>query len=180
MQRTDPAWMKTFYEGTPADKLATASTLLTDLAGADGPVLALEIETLRRHVAALDDHMRAMDLGRLCTACAARPDGGCCSALMADNTDAIQILINLLVGVEVARQADDGGQCCFLGPRGCVFLVKPIFCLNYNCTHILAQSQPERLDTLYRLTGAVLSQQTRIEFLLLDWLRARTKERNKR
>jgi hypothetical protein len=174
MATQDTSIIQTFYSGEPGDKLAVARRLLVELA--DLPALPSfhdELEQLHNHCQTLDAHMQAMDLGRLCTQCAARPGGGCCSAYMADNTDAIQLLINLLLGATVTEQADSGENCCFLGPRGCCFPVKPIFCLNYNCTHILDQAKPEQLHTLYRRVAAVLSQQTRIESLLLEELRQR-------
>ena len=117
--------------------------------------------------------MRTMDLGQLCGRCAARPGGGCCSAYMADNTDSIQMLINLLLGVRIAQQQDSGENCCFLGAQGCLFLIKPIFCLNYNCSHILESAKPGSLENLYQRAAAVLSQQTKIEELLLEKLRNR-------
>lgn len=174
MATHDTLIIQTFYNGEPGEKLGVARQLfdeLTDLS--TSPVFMDQLEEMRRHSQALSAHMQAMDLGRLCSQCAARPDGGCCSAFMASNTDAIQMLINLFLGATVTEHPDSGENCCFLGPRGCCFPVKPIFCLNYNCTHILESAEPEQLHTLYRLAAAVLSQQTRIEFLLHEELRRR-------
>jgi hypothetical protein len=173
MATEDARFMETLYSGHPADKLAMARALMTKLAQrvSASPAFTEELTSLRRHSAALDDHMLTMALGRLCSQCADRPNGGCCSALMADNTDAVQILINLLLGVDIAPQPASNENCCFLGPQGCLFPIKPIFCLNYNCSHILADAEPEHLATLYQRAAAVLSQQTRIEFLLLEALR---------
>lgn len=161
------------YEGGPADKLAQAHALHATLAArlAAAPRFARELALLRAHLDALDAQMRAMELGRLCSRCAARPGGGCCGAIMADNTDAVQILINLLLGVPVTLQPDSGPNCCFLGALGCLFAAKPIFCLNYNCTHILQSASAEHLERLYRHAAAALGQQTGIERLLLDLLR---------
>jgi hypothetical protein len=177
MATQDAQFMQTFYSGSPAEKLAAARTLFAELAGrlTASKLLTEELERLRSHTQALDRHMEAMDLGQLCGGCAANPGGSCCSAYMAGNTDAIQILINLLLGVNVGQQQDSRENCCFLGPQGCLFLVKPIFCLNYNCTHILDSAEPKSLDMLYQRAAAVLSQQTRIEFLLLEELRKQAK-----
>lgn len=168
--------MRTCYEGGPTDKLATARVLHAELAGrlTARPPFADELDLLCRESEALARQMQAMELGRLCSRCATRPDGGCCSAFMAANTDALQILINLLLGASVAEQPDSGDNCCFLGPRGCLFLIKPIFCLNYNCTHILTGADPTDLAVLDRRAAAVLSRQTRIEDMLLEVLRDRT------
>lgn len=173
----DAQFMQTFYSGSPAEKLAMARTLFAELADrlAASGLLTEALDLLRSHTQALNRHMEAMHLGRLCGGCAARPGGGCCSAYMAGNTDAIQILINLLLGVGVAQQPDCGENCCFLGPQGCLFLVKPIFCLNYNCSHILDSAEPESLAMLYQRAAAVLRQQTAIESLLLAELRQQAK-----
>jgi len=178
MTNPDARFVQTFYSGDPAEKLAAARNLFAGLASRlmAAPAFVDALEQLRHSGQALNSHMQAMDLGRLCTRCAASPGGGCCSAFMADNTDALQILINLLLGVTVEQQPDNGESCCFLGPQGCLFPVKPIFCLNYNCTHILASAEPESLQTLYQRAAAVLSRQTGIEALLLEELRCREKK----
>jgi hypothetical protein len=175
MATQDAHFVQTYYSGTPAEKLAEARTLFAEYVERllASPLLRAELDQLRRHARALSEHMRIMDLGQFCGRCAARPGGGCCSASMADNTDSIQMLINLLLGVSTARQRDSGEYCCFLGAQGCLFLIKPIFCLNYNCSHILEGAKPGRLANLYQRAAAVLSQQTKIEELLLEKLRNR-------
>jgi hypothetical protein len=167
--------VQTYYSGTPAEKLTQARDLFAELADRLTTSLAFqeELDQLRWHSQALNEHMGIMDLGQLCGDCAARPGGGCCSAYMADNTDSLQMLINLLLGVKVAQQQESGENCRFLGTQGCLFLVKPIFCLNYNCTHILVSTEPVNLEVLYHRAAAVLSQQTKIEGLLLEALRHR-------
>ena len=169
----DAVLMRTLYEGDPIDRLMTSRALLARgrswwLAEAG---LTEAIEQLQRDALALDAHMAAMGLGRLCGQCAARPDGGCCSAYMAGNTDAIQMLINLLLGIEATPSDKNDEDCCFLGERGCLFVIKPIFCLNYLCSHITDAATTENLHTLHCLSAAVLSGQTGIESKVLDLLR---------
>ena len=166
-------FVSTYYSGTVADKLTRARELYEGQASRlnASPLFQGELARLRHHALALGNHMQSMDLGRLCSHCAARPDGGCCSAFMADNTDSMLFLINLLLGVTVEQRHRVDENCCFLGPHGCFFLVKPIFCLNYNCKHILENGAAEQLCELDRLAGAVLSQQTQVENLLLGALR---------
>lgn len=169
----DAVLMRTLYEGDPAERLAAARALLDQGRSwlRTWPGLAEEVEQLRRDAQALEGHMAAMGLGLLCGQCAARPDGGCCSAYMAGNTDAVQMLINLLLGIEVSTRDNPGEECCFLGERGCPFVIKPIFCLNYLCTHITDSATAGDLDGLHRLAAAVLGGQTRIECTVLDLLR---------
>ena len=166
---TRAAWLvQHFYSGTPADKLASARRLHAVFAARpEETALAAALAELRKHAEALAAHMRRLDFGALCTACASRPDGGCCSAYMADNVDAVLLLINLLLGGDVRPVGTDPAGCRFLGERGCVLLIKPIFCLNYNCRAILDTTPAAGLAELFRRAAAVLSGQTRVEELLL-------------
>ena len=166
---TRAAWLvQHFYSGTPADKLAAAHRLHAVFAARpEDAQLAAALDELREHAEALAAHMRSLDFGTLCTACASRPDGGCCSAYMADNVDAVLLLINLLLGGDVRPVGTDPAGCRFLGERGCVLLIKPIFCLNYNCRAILDTTPAAGLAELFRRAAAVLSGQTRVEELLL-------------
>lgn len=179
MANVDTHILSTIYSGEPTEKLTQARRLFAELTDrvTDSQSLAEELKQLSRQREKLDAQMASMAMGPQCSACAARPGGGCCSALMADNTDAIQILINLLLGVIVEQQPDSGDHCCFLGPQGCLFAVKPIFCLNYNCSHILDTAEGGQLDALYRRVAAVLRQQTRVESLLLEFLRERLEKK---
>ena len=174
MAKQDNHLLTLLYSGEPAEKLATARRLHAELHDrlARVPELEQALAEVQHQARLLSDHMRAMELGRLCSRCAANPGGGCCSATMAGNTDAIQILLNLLLGVEVTFRSDSGEDCGFLGPQGCPFPLKPIFCLNYNCSHILKGAEPDALARLYQRANAVLSRQTAIETMLLAELRA--------
>ena len=165
--------LERLYSGTPADKLASARRLHAVFAARpEETALAAALAELRKHAEALAAHMRRLDFGALCTACASRPDGGCCSAYMADNVDAVLLLINLLLGGEVRPVGTDPAGCRFLGERGCVLLIKPIFCLNYNCQHILLGSSKANLQSLYAKAASVLSQQLFFENNLLTFLSA--------
>jgi hypothetical protein len=165
-------FVDTYYSGTVAEKLARSRSLYQDHASRllGSPLIREELERLRQLALALGRHMQFMNLGERCSQCASRADGGCCSAYMADNTDSIQMLINMLVDVDVREQNSGEENCRYLGERGCIFLAKPIFCLNYNCSHILNDAQTDALNILYQLVAEVLSQQTRLEFLVLDTL----------
>jgi len=167
--------MHHYYSGTAVEKLSMARTLYQQC----GPRLSRHkamqeaLEHLRQSATALTAHMRSMGMDRLCCHCAARPGGGCCSASMADNTDSLQILINLLLDVVVDLRVNETDDCCFLGQQGCLFMAKPFFCLNYNCTHILNKARAGELAALYRHTAAALSRQTQVELLLLKELHTR-------
>jgi len=160
-----------FYSGDVAVKLAVAQ----DLYARYGQALALRPEIMAQLAAvevserALQAQMGAMAMGVTCTQCAGRQGGGCCSRYMAAENDVSQLLMNMLAGVRVRIQEGDGPGCCFLGETGCVLSFKPMFCLNYICTHIKGSGEPATLLLLEQLTGSLLRKQAGMEQLLLDF-----------
>nr|WP_320009967.1 hypothetical protein [uncultured Desulfobulbus sp.] len=165
--------LQCWYSGTPKEKLGHAfalHTLLQDNPPIEG-VLEEALASLQHSCEQLSQQMTHMHMGALCSACASQANGGCCSAYMADNTDSIQILINLLLGRNIVLREPTDSECCFLGPQGCLFMAKPIFCLNYNCTHIVHRAAPLDLHQLEQRAAKVLGQQTTIETWILDHLR---------
>jgi hypothetical protein len=164
--------MNELYFGMVPQKLACARTLY-ERAGEEllaRPDLRRMLRELTVLSAALQLRMGEMSMFSLCRSCAARPGGGCCSAYMANETDALLLLLNMLLGVEVAAQREDTVECCFLGQEGCILTVKPIFCLNYNCSHILTGNGAEVLQDLEKAASAVLLAQTAVEKMLLERL----------
>jgi hypothetical protein len=157
------------YAGSVVSKRETAQAVLRQY----GDRLCQDAnigETLARLLklaGQVSEHMHSMELGQLCTACAARQGGCCCSLYMAGETDGTQLLMNLLAGIDVREQHTNSRDCCYLGPRGCIFPIKPMFCLNYNCHHILSGSPPEKLRRLEQLTGLLLNSQYQLEQLLI-------------
>lgn len=169
--------MHHYYNGTATEKLVLALALHRRWRPQfiiHAP-LQEALRALRLTATTLTLHMRSMDMDQLCRHCATRPGGGCCSALMADNTDALQILINLLLGVVVEQRPHKEDTCCFLGEQGCLFLAKPHFCLNYNCSHIRTKARDGEMETLYRHTGIVLGRQAQVETLLIEIFRLPSK-----
>lgn len=132
--------------------------------------LLVDFDVLKNDAQLLNAHMEAMGMGELCVRCAQNVGGGCCSLYMAGETDAIQLLMNLLAGGDVEQLRNDGVECCFLGENGCLFLIKPMFCLNYNCTNIHDAASADDINTLEKLTRQLLSKQSEIETKLLDRL----------
>lgn len=157
------------YAGSVADRLALAHRLFRHLAATLEQDLRVQelLAMLSRQAALLNTHMAGMQLAPLCIDCASRPDGGCCSLFMAGETDSLQMLINLLAHVEVRQVRNDGRECCFLGPTGCLFLFKPYFCLNYNCTHIHRAATASQMQRLLQLAGSLLTTQYLMEQHLL-------------
>jgi len=161
------------YCGDGADKLQQAKKLLQVYGEKllQDTKINEQLAFVRDAVLLLDTHMTGMDMGKTCTACAARPDGGCCSAYMGnENNDALLLLMNILTGVDVRIVRDDEIECCFLSETGCLLLFKPIFCLNYLCRHIQKESNTKQLALLEQKTGALLTAQSQLEQLIISAL----------
>ena len=128
------------------------------------------LSLIRRQESALNVQMQRMDMGKRCGTCAAREGGGCCSAYMGGNADSILLLINMLLQKTVAFQHDNGIDCRYLGATGCILPIKPIFCLNYNCSHIRDAATNREMARLEGHAAGLLSAQTELETTLVDLL----------
>ncbi len=164
--------MQDYFTAPVAQRLAAALRLHRGQGRslADDPVIKSRLARVRELAASLQGQMEDMEMGSRCSRCAARPGGGCCSAVMADNTDAILLLINMLLGTEMEWQEENPADCSFLGRQGCTLAIKPIFCLNYNCSRIRNAAGKEEMATLEYLAGRLLGAQTELEGILLDRL----------
>ncbi|MCX5870275.1 MAG: hypothetical protein NTY00_06520 [Deltaproteobacteria bacterium] len=160
-----------FYGGDVAVKLAVAQNLYSryDQALVLRPDIMAQLAAVQASERALHVQMGAMAMGATCTQCAGRQGGGCCSRYMAGENDVPQLLMNLLAGIQVRIQQDDRIECCFLGGAGCVLSFKPMFCLNYICSHIKGDGNPATLLLLEQRTGSLLRKQADMEQLLLDF-----------
>lgn len=157
------------FAGTINSKLEYAEQLFRQLR----PKLVIDdlftqsFSALQENAVHLSLHMRNMAMAKHCIHCSTSENGGCCSFTMANETDAIQLLINKLAGISVEKVRNDGSECCFLAEQGCIFTFKPMFCLNYNCGRIVDAAASPDLDLLSRLTGDILRQQYFVENLIL-------------
>jgi hypothetical protein len=166
--------IESLYFGDVSSKIENAHRLHREFAArlrADQ-----EIQKSLSHLVRLEKNvaeaMRSMGMFELCAECGGRLAGGCCSAKMADETDAMLLLINLSAGFEVSRKRDDYYECCFLGPKGCSLKFKPIYCLNYLCRQIYTKSSAEQLACIQGATAELLGQLVAVEELLRQQLLA--------
>lgn len=172
MTKTNQHNLDRFFSGTVDDKMHAMDKLYNRHGRqllADENVTA-SLALLKEYATKLSAHMQAMNLGQLCSNCASRTGGGCCSNYMEANSDVVLLLINRLYGINVIRQHEDSTQCCFLDHSGCILPIKPMFCLNYNCKHISDQATKKEMIDLEQLAGRLLTEQTRLESIILHHL----------
>jgi hypothetical protein len=164
-----------FYRGDVYEKLGLARRIW----GRFGPQLRENggivsgLDTVMEKGVVLSACMDGMGMARICSGCAAREGGGCCSLFMAGENDVLQLVMNMLAGVPVETVCTDGIHCCFLGERGCVLTLKPMFCLNYNCREIHKQGAGEPIRLLEKVAGDLLQSQHALEQLLLMFFQGR-------
>ena len=161
------------YHGSVAEKLEFARKLFAEYGTLfrHDPDFNRLFHALCDSAAQLERQMSSMDLGVLCASCGTTGSGGCCSLYMAAETDTLQILMNLMVTEELAMVRNDGRECVYLGERGCIFRFKPIFCLNYTCSHIYQATPPGQIREMERLTGRLLGKQVEVEQYMLNFFR---------
>lgn len=166
---SSPLLFDRIYNGTLQNRLDFGKSLHA----AAGPRLMRDrfftgaFADLRQAADTLARYMAAIGMGESCVACATNNPGGCCSREMAGETDALQMLMNMLAGMEIGVSDNHGEACCFLGEAGCIFIFKPMFCLNYNCHRIITRIGPSRSE-LELLTGRLLGNQYEVEQILFD------------
>lgn len=107
----------------------------------------------------------------ICIRCGSGPGGGCCSPEMGNDCDSLLVMMNLLAGSDVSVQRQDGIECFFLGPTGCILLFKPFFCLNYNCHKIKDGLGKEAMSAVEMQSGRLLGQQYLLEQHLRNFFR---------
>jgi len=172
MTKTNPHNLDRFFSGTVEDKMERMEELYNRHGAQllENEAITKSLALLREYAIKLSAQMKAMNLGQLCSKCASRTGGGCCSSYMEANSDVILLLMNRLRGTTVSRQHSNTDECCFLGDSGCILPIKPMFCLNYNCIHIHALATRAEMNKLEQLAGRILTEQTRLETILLQTL----------
>jgi len=126
---------------------------------------------LDRLAAEVEARMREARIDRLCADCGREFDGACCSEHISQQADALQLLLNLLLGGQVETFDAGPDACRFLGPDGCSVQLKPMICINHLCPEIRQELPADDLDRVARATADLLNAQVEAEELLLSWLK---------
>lgn len=164
---------KKIYGGSIESRLAFGLLLFKKFGKPFAELTSVSVALARMQTQESDlaAHMQSLMLGKVCFSCAASDSGGCCSRYMAGETDSLQILINLMAGVDVAQVNYSPAECCYLGAAtGCIFNFKPMFCLNYNCSSIKVQANGSGLRQLEKFAAVLLGSQYDLEMHLFRLL----------
>jgi len=110
---------------------------------------------LNQNVELTWNEMDSVGIVRECRDCAVK-EGSCCGTGMENNYDEVLLLINLLLGRTLPRQAYDSNSCYFLGENGCLLRAREVICVNYLCGRIYRNIQRESLIHLQKTAGKEL------------------------
>ena len=119
------------------------------------------------------DAMREFGLARMCTVCAKGEGGSCCFPGVEEWDDHIILLINLVFGLEVPEEPEIPDGCLFVGPKGCKFLARNSFCVNYLCPTVKPLLKMSKVEELGFIAGKELSRGWELEKEIRSWLRHR-------
>ena len=159
------------------EKIAWAQRLHTNFGKRvleDRVVVDLSLK-LRNAIEASHDEMRGSGILEICRECDQKEGGSCCGVGLENRYDSWLLLINLLLGVELPTNRSDPKSCFFLRGTGCLLKARHVICVNYLCTKITDQINPQEiaalrekegreLDTLFRL-------HERVKKVMREWMR---------
>lgn len=133
-----------------------------------GPGRLGELDRLAVEVEA---RMRDAGIDRRCADCGREFDGACCTTHISQQADALQLLLNLLLGGAVETFDVGPDTCRFLGPDGCSIQLKPMICIDHLCPEIRQLLPADDLDRVAHATADLLNAQIEAEDLLMAWLK---------
>ena len=102
-----------------------------------------------------------------CTRCAMQDGGSCCGSGIENKFDVINLLINLLMGVELPSEPWDPTGCWFLGEKGCRIVARHVICVNFMCRRLYDALSPEKVKAVQE----AMQRETENGFMLEEYLK---------
>ncbi len=116
--------------------------------------------------------METLEVTESCSECAAGEPGGCCFQEVETWYTDVQILINMLMGVNIPKTRMYSNSCMFVGDKGCRLLSRNAFCINFLCDKIKTRISVEEINTLNSAAGKEIDLGIRLENAVTGWLSA--------
>jgi hypothetical protein len=160
------------------EKLAWAKHLHTNFGKRvleDKVVVDLSFK-LKNAIEASHDEMRGSGILEICRECDQKEGGSCCGVGLENRYDSWLLLINLLMGIELPTNRSDPKSCFFLTDTGCLLKARHVICVNYLCTKITDQINPQEIAALREREGRELDMlfglHERIKKVIREWMRS--------
>lgn len=129
------------------------------------------IAEYRQAIQNTNQFMKELNLVTLCSNCAAREHGSCCSEEVENWYDTWLLFINLLMGAEVDLVREAHGHCLFVGAHGCKLIARYSFCVNFLCPEIVQSLTASDKQKLLAVSGAELFAGWTLEQGLRKWIK---------
>ena len=114
--------------------------------------------------------MEGLKVTETCSQCAGTEPGGCCFQDVETWYSDIQLLINMLMGVNIVMTRIYDNSCRFVGEKGCRLLSRNAFCINFLCDKIKNLVSGEELDNLNSAAGKEIDLGIKLENAITKWL----------
>jgi hypothetical protein len=124
------------------------------------------LEQYMNALAASREIMERSGMVDICSACAAKVEGGCCFREVEEWYDPVLLLVNLLLKAELPDSEAVSGNCIFLGERGCRIPARYHFCVNFLCDRLRREIRSDLMQEVYAATGRELSLGCELELAL--------------
>jgi hypothetical protein len=130
-------------------------------------------DDLRHHLACYQSAIRQtgalmerLGVCAACAACAAGERGSCCSSHVETWYDLDLLLVNLLVGADLAEVRVRPEDCRFQGAAGCNLPARHYFCVHYLCPELRGRLAAEQMAVLVRAVGQEMAAAAQVERIL--------------
>ncbi len=111
--------------------------------------------------------MQKAGVVRECTRCALQDGGSCCGSGIENKFDVINLLINLLYGVNIPEKPFDPTGCWFLGENGCLIFARHVICVNFMCKRLYSVLNEEDIKKVQK----AMEKETEAAFILEEYIK---------
>ena len=114
--------------------------------------------------------METLKVTEICSKCAEIEPGGCCFQDVETWYSDVQLLINMLMGVDIPMLRMYDNSCMFVGEKGCRLLSRNAFCINFLCDKIKKHVSTGEINILNSSAGKEIDCGIRMENAITKWL----------
>ena len=128
--------------------------------------------SLRQRIRITRNEMALAGMTKECADCAAAGEGPCCGTRTHYKYDCIILLINILLGISLKRDAPLPGTCHFLTEQGCMLVARHVICVNYICRRLRDRIEHRKLVRVQEAAGKELDMLFALEEYLKERIRS--------
>ncbi len=128
------------------------------------------IKKYRSAIVTTRETMKALNMIKACSVCSDKWMGGCCFAGVEKWYDAMLLLVNLLLGVNIPEVRMVKKGCMFVGLSGCELLARHSFCINYLCSTFKDSLSLSDQKTFLSVAGNEIFCEIQVEQSVKKWI----------